>query len=167
MKKMLKILIIFILILLTALTTGIYAQRGYRSQVWPVEKERQIPEVRGLTEEQQEQIKNLRTDYLKDIQPLKNELKINKAKLDALLTEDNPDMNEINKLIDDNGKIQTELRKKQVSHQMEIRNLLSDEQKVIFDRWDHRDNIRPYRHPRKPYGNVRTSRPYRQYRYFR
>lgn len=167
MKKILKTITVLILILSTGITTSIYAQRGFRSQVRPGERERQLYRIPDLTEEQQEQINNIRTNYLKDIQPLKNEMKINEARLDALITEDKPDMNKINKLIDDNGKIQTELRKKQVAHQLQIRNLLTEEQKVIFDSRPHGDITRPSRYANRPYGNVGTPHPYRQYRHFR
>jgi len=160
MKKSIKILTVTILVLLSGISTRIFAQQGYWRQPGPAERERQIPGLLDLTEEQQEQITDLRTAYLKDIQPLKNELNINKAKLDALLTEDNPQVNEINNLIENNGKIQIEIRKKQVAHQLEIRKLLDDEQKVIFD-------SRPHRYLNRPYRNMRLTHSYHHYRHFR
>jgi len=168
MKKIYKILTVFILVFMTGITTNFYAQQGYgRDQIRLGERDRETLGIPGLTEEQKEQIKNLHTAYLKDSQPLINELKINRANLDTLLTEDHPDVNEINKLIDENGKLMNELRKKQVAQNLGIRNLLTDKQKVFFDNMTLRDDIRPYRYNNKPYRY--NNRPYRDdnrpYRY--
>ncbi len=131
MKRM---YILFISILLLGWMGNTFAQpadpsrfRGERSM-----RERPLG-IPDLTEDQMEQIKDLNTAHLKDIQSLENDLKINKSKLDALMTEDNPDMNEINSLIEKNGDLLTEIQKKNVAHKLEIRSLLTDEQKVYFD----------------------------------
>jgi len=170
---MYKILTVLILVSLTGITSISYAQQGYRSQAGPAERGRLLPGIPDLTEEQKEQIKNLQTAYLKDIQELKNEMKINKAKLDALLTEDQPNMNEINMLLEDNGKMLTELRKKQIAHKMEIRDLLTEEQKIIFDNRTLRNDIRPYRYnyrsfryDNRPYRDARIARRNHPYRHW-
>jgi Spy/CpxP family protein refolding chaperone len=99
----------------------------------PPEGNRMLMGIPDLTEGQLDQIKDLHTAHLKDIKPLKNDVKINHAILDALQTEDDPDLNRINELIEENGKLLTEIRKKQVAHKLEIRNLLTDDQKIFFD----------------------------------
>jgi len=160
MKNLYKFLTVILLVQFTGITATLFAQPGYRNYMKPGENYSMLTGIPDLTEEHKEQIRNLHTAYLKNIQPLKNDMKINKAKLDALLTEDQPDMNEIYKLIDDNGKIRTELHKKQVAHRLEIRNLLTDEQKIFFDSRPHRDAVRPQR-------DGRAALPYHQYRHFR
>ncbi len=171
MNKIYIILTVIVLVFMTGITTNFYAQQGYgygRDQIRQEERDREILGIPGLTREQKEQIKNLHAAYLKDIQPLKNELEINMENLDTLLTEDQPDLNEINKLIDENGSIMTELRKKQVAQNLEIRNLLTDKQKVFFDNTTlrddfrlYRDDIRPYRYNNRPYRY--NNRPYNRY----
>ena len=89
--------------------------------------------IPDLTEEQMDQIKDLQIAHLKETRTLKNDIKINNATLEAMQTEDNPDMDKMIELIERNGKLLTELRKKQLAHEMEIRNLLTDDQKVFFD----------------------------------
>jgi Spy/CpxP family protein refolding chaperone len=162
MDKIYKILTVIVLFFMTGITTNFYAQQGFgRDQIRQGERDREILEIPGLTGEQKEQIKNLHTDYLRDIQPFKNELNINRANLDALVTEDNPDMNEIKNLIYENGKLMTELRKKQVAHKLEIRDLLTEEQKVFFDNRTLRNDIRPYRYNFRSYRD--DNRPYRYF----
>ena len=89
--------------------------------------------IPDLTEEQQEQIKELRTAHLKEVQSLRSEMMINKAKMNALMIEDDPDLDQINKLIEETGAIQIEMRKNAAAHKLEVLELLTDEQKVVMD----------------------------------
>jgi Spy/CpxP family protein refolding chaperone len=89
--------------------------------------------IPGLSEEQQEQIKALKTEHMKAMQPLRNQLGEKKARLRTLTTADKVNMAEINKVIDDIGKMQTQLMKLKEQHRQEIRKLLNDEQRVMFD----------------------------------
>jgi len=156
MKREKVILIAAVILLLTA--GNMFAQRGPAQWQDPPQGSRMLMGIPDLTEEQLDQIKDLQITHLKDIRPMKNDIKINNAILEALQTEDEPDMGKINELIEENGKLFTEIRKKQVSHKMEIRNLLTDDQKVFFDNKMHRmrktfrneyrgDGMRPFRGP--------------------
>lgn len=89
--------------------------------------------IPDLTDEQIEQIKDIQIAHLKDIQPIQNDLKINRATLNALLTEYEPDTTEINKLIERNSQLSAEIQKKNVAYKFRVRNLLTDDQKVYFD----------------------------------
>ena len=104
--------------------------------------------IPDLTDEQKEQIKELRVAHLQDVQPLHNELNINRAKLDALMTETSPDLNEINALIEANGQIRTDLQKKAAAHRLEIKDLLTDEQKLFLDTHRGRGRMNPQAHRR-------------------
>ena len=53
-----------------------------------------------LTEGQQAEIKEIHLARLKEIQPRKDELNINKAKINALVNKDNPDIKEIVSLVE-------------------------------------------------------------------
>jgi Spy/CpxP family protein refolding chaperone len=131
MKKITAILILGVMVSIT--TGNAFSQQEKEQWRPPMERNRLLMGIPDLTEEQQDEIRDLRTVHLKEITPLRNEVKINNAMLQSLQTEDDPDMNEINGLIEKNGKLLTEIRKKQVAHKMEIRSLLTDEQKVFFD----------------------------------
>ncbi len=89
--------------------------------------------IPGLSEEQQEQIKALRTEHMKMVQPLHNQLGEKKARLRTLTTVDKVNMAEINRVIDDIGKLQTQLMKLKEQHRQGIRKMLNDEQRVMFD----------------------------------
>ncbi len=86
-----------------------------------------------LSEEQQSEIKELKISFVKELTPLKNELKIKKAELQAASVGDNIDKKAFYKIIDEVNSIKTQMAKKQFDHQMQVRNLLNDEQKVMFD----------------------------------
>jgi Spy/CpxP family protein refolding chaperone len=88
--------------------------------------------IPGLSEEQQGQIKALKTEHMKAVQPLHNQLGEKKARLRTLTTADKVNMAEVNKVIDDIGKMQTQLMKLKEKHRQEIRKLLNDEQRFMF-----------------------------------
>jgi Spy/CpxP family protein refolding chaperone len=91
------------------------------------------PALLDLTEEQKDQIKEIRMAHLKDVQPLKDEVKINRAKIDALLHQDDPDMDQIVSLVEENGKLLVQIQVKSIEQKISVRSLLTDEQKAIFD----------------------------------
>ena len=87
----------------------------------------------NLTDAQKEQIEKLRTEHMKNVLPLRNELGELRAELRTLSTVDKVNMTDINKKIDEMGKVQTELMKERAAHRQQIRSLLTDEQRVKFD----------------------------------
>ncbi|KPK62775.1 hypothetical protein AMJ83_09845 [candidate division WOR_3 bacterium SM23_42] len=104
----------------------------------PERGERQHPREHGmmipdLTEAQKEQMKELRVEHMKALQPLRNQMGEKKARLRTLSTSDKVNMTEINRVIDDIGKMQTQMMKLRAQHRQDVRKLLTDEQRVIFD----------------------------------
>lgn len=89
--------------------------------------------IPGLTEDQKAKIKDLRIAFMKEIQPIHNQMGELKAKQKSLTSVDKPDMKAINSNIDEITKLQNQLMKATVNHRMQVRNLLTDEQKLIFD----------------------------------
>lgn len=87
----------------------------------------------NLTEEQKDQIKQIRQAHLKDVQSFKDEVKINRAKVNALLHKDDPDMKQIVNLVEANGKLLTQIQIKSIEQKIAVRSLLTDEQKTIYD----------------------------------
>jgi Spy/CpxP family protein refolding chaperone len=87
----------------------------------------------NLTEDQQKQITALRITHQKEMVQLQNDMAIKRAELQKYKTAEKPDMAQINSTIDAIGKLNTEMQKKMVVHQLAVRNLLTEEQKLAFD----------------------------------
>jgi Spy/CpxP family protein refolding chaperone len=92
----------------------------------------------NLTDEQQEQMRSMKIKTQKDLLPIKNQLGENKAKMRTLSTVDNVDLKAINKLIDESSKLEASMTKLQMANHQEVRKLLTDEQRVMFDSRDFR-----------------------------
>lgn len=86
-----------------------------------------------LTEEQQEAMKTLRTENYKAINPLKNKMVELKARERTLLSEETVDMKAVNKLIDEQTELSNKMRKIQVAHKVEVKEILTDEQIMKLD----------------------------------
>ena len=89
--------------------------------------------IPDMTEQQKEQMEELRTEHLKVMLPLKNQLTEKHARLNTLSTVENVDMKKINKTIDEIGEIKTKMMKEHASHRQEIRKLLTEDQRLVFD----------------------------------
>ncbi len=89
--------------------------------------------IPDLTDAQQTQLKEMRTAHMKEMMPLKNELKEREAHLQTLQTADKPNMNEIYAEIDKIGALKTNLAKKHADFRQEVRKILTDDQRVYFD----------------------------------
>ncbi|MCK4663623.1 MAG: Spy/CpxP family protein refolding chaperone [Bacteroidales bacterium] len=89
--------------------------------------------IPDLTDEQTEQIENVRIENMKKTLPLKSQLEEKRAKYKTLMVAEKADMNEINKIIDEMGEIKTQKMKQRTSHKQEIRKILTDDQRVYFD----------------------------------
>ena len=90
-----------------------------------------------LTPEQKKSIFDLRSNMMKSSLPVKNLIGEKKAHLKTLSTIDNPDMNAINSTIDEIASLKAQIMKMHVANRLEIRTLLTDKQRVIFDSKGH------------------------------
>jgi len=93
--------------------------------------------IPGLTEDQQKQIDELRTDHLKKMTSFRNQIRENRAHYQTLMSEENVDMNAVNKNIDAYTSLRNSMMKESAAHRQSVRNLLTDEQKVYFDNMRH------------------------------
>ncbi len=91
---------------------------------------RHIP---NLTDEQKQKIEELHKAFLKEMQPLRNQLRSERFALMSLKTANNPDQKAINAKIDALAKLRAEIEKKQVAHRLQIRSLLTDEQRAAME----------------------------------
>ena len=89
--------------------------------------------IPNLTDEQQQKINDLRVKHIKDVTPLKNELGEKRARMRTLQSAEKPDLNAINKLIDEMAAVRAQIQKKAAAHKVEVASLLTDAQKVCFN----------------------------------
>lgn len=115
------------------LAGGIYAQQGPRGINNTQKGFNQCQNIPDLTDAQKEKINNLRTAHLKEMLTFKNQLNEKRAHLKTISTGDNVDENKVYAAIDEIGKLKTEIQKKRFKHRQDVRNVLTDEQKVYFD----------------------------------
>jgi Spy/CpxP family protein refolding chaperone len=126
----LLVAIIFILVL----SLSVMAQPNQRRQIPHQSMRAQSPlKFLDLSEEQKDQIKEIHLAHMKDVQANRDEVKINRVKINAQLHNDDPDMKEIVKLVEANGKLLTQIQVKSIQEKINVRLLLTDEQKIIFD----------------------------------
>lgn len=96
----------------------------------PLIGDQRIP---GLTDEQKTKMKDLRVAHIKEVTPIKNLIEEKEARLKTLTSAEKTDMAEINKTIDEISKLKADMMKARVNHQMKVKALLTDEQKVFFN----------------------------------
>lgn len=86
-----------------------------------------------LTDAQKSQLERLHLDMKKETSVLRAELGVKKAELKALTLRDNPDTQAIGRKTDEIMGIKKELMQKRVNHIIEVRKVLTPEQRVSFD----------------------------------
>jgi len=86
-----------------------------------------------FTDVQKAKMKELKLNYIKEVTSIKNELKIQVATLNAASIGDDVNIRKVNSLIEEIGALKIDISKKQFAHKQSIRNLLSDDQKILFD----------------------------------
>ncbi|MEP0367083.1 MAG: periplasmic heavy metal sensor [Cyclobacteriaceae bacterium] len=92
-----------------------------------------IAERLELTPEQMAKFEDMRVAHYKEVQPVQNQLKEKRASLRSLVTADKLDQKKIDQRINEIGNLETALLKAKTNHQIAIRAMLTDKQKMIFD----------------------------------
>ncbi|MFZ4401652.1 MAG: Spy/CpxP family protein refolding chaperone [Bacteroidales bacterium] len=92
-----------------------------------------LPGIPNLTKEQSENIHKLQINVAQAKFPLENSVREKEARLHTISTVKVPDMQAIEKQIDDISLVKVQLAKLQAAHDQEIRKVLDDEQRLIFD----------------------------------
>lgn len=133
--KRISYLVLFLAALVMSAGTVSGQERQQRRQHKHDGESRSEMRFKGLdlSDEQKEEINDLRIGHMKEVQAIRNELGEKRARLRTLTTGDNQDLNSINALIDEMGELRTEMQKMNVKHRLDVREVLTDEQKVIFD----------------------------------
>jgi len=89
--------------------------------------------IPGITADQQKQIQDLRLKQQKENLQISNELYEKRAQLRTLQQVDKPNMKSVNSKIDEISALQNKKLKLMAEHRNNVRNLLTDEQRVQFD----------------------------------
>jgi hypothetical protein len=115
----------------------------------------------NLTKEQMEKIDRLELELEKELSPLVAKLRSNYVVLDELEAQRNPDPTRINDVWDVIYRLKDDIRDKEILHEKNIRDLLTEDQKVVFDSY--------YAYDTNPYGRGGIGRGYlgRGFRGFR
>lgn len=132
MKINIKRLTIILAALLIVSGMDAFAQRGRRM----ISRDYQgvvCPYIPDLTEEQQSRITELRTAHLKEMQEFRNKIDENRVQYRSLVTGDPANRSAINEKIDEFTVLKNQMMKKQANHRQEVRNILTEEQRVYFD----------------------------------
>ena len=140
-----------LLTLLLFVTTSAFAQQGERperrmrdgekphmEQREPGERFEQMAKRLELTADQKAKIEALQVPHLKQMISFKNQLGEKHAQKKTMMSADKPDQGKINNLIDEISKIEASAEKETVNHQLAVRGLLTDKQKVKFDAMQHK-----------------------------
>lgn len=98
----------------------LFAQRYYRNGP-------------DLTQEQMEKMDKLELELEKELSSLFSKLRNNYMKLDELELQRNPDYTKTSKIWEEIYKLEEEIEKKEISHEANIRGLLTKDQRTEFD----------------------------------
>ncbi|MFC2096315.1 Spy/CpxP family protein refolding chaperone [Bacteroidota bacterium] len=120
-------------LMITGANTNAQQGKNYSDQGRGLNRDHVCERIPDLTEEQQTKIKDLRLDQMKKMTDFRNQMNELQAKKQTLMTSDNSDMKEINSVIDQMTNVHNKMMKTSAQHHQDVRNLLTDEQKVIFD----------------------------------
>lgn len=118
------------------------AQRGDNNRprgdrFYQQDRQEMIAERLELTDEQQAELEDLRMAHLKSTSTIKSELKIKNAELDAAISADQIDQKKVDNLVEAINSLQGNLFTENVNHRMEVRAMLDDKQRLVFDQMRH------------------------------
>ncbi|MDA3819817.1 MAG: Spy/CpxP family protein refolding chaperone [Candidatus Delongbacteria bacterium] len=102
--------------------------------------------IPDLTEDQEEQIDEIKADYFSAIKDLKADMDIKTAEKRKLMIADEPDKSAINAKIDEISTIHSQMAKIRVEKHLAIRDVLTEEQKNAFDVKMHKGHKRGNMH---------------------
>ena len=165
MKKI--VLVAIAIVAAASLTVVAQSRRGERStdERQAVRSERFVRPTDNLDEKQREEINKIRTEQLKERTRTNSLLREKRARLEELQTADKPDMNEINKVIDEITALQAQQMKSQAVGRQQTRSLLTNEQRTYYDRpVARRESMQSDRRVRPESERLREERPERQRR---
>ena len=132
MKQISKISALIVVMLAIAFSSTAQQKQGSPQQKKQMKFENRdmLPD---LTDAQKDQMKAIRIKGMKATQTLKNQLMEKRAHLNTLSSADKADMKAINKQIDEIATLQASMQKVRAANKQEVRSILTDDQRVMFD----------------------------------
>lgn len=134
MKKHILTLSIVTLLLSVAIAQPNPNMRDGKGPQQKGDKLDRIAQKLELTDAQKDQFEIKMIALHQEVQPLQNQLREKRAGLKTLVTASTIDNKKVNKTIEEIGALETSLLKSKINHQIAIRSLLNDKQKMIFDK---------------------------------
>jgi Spy/CpxP family protein refolding chaperone len=89
--------------------------------------------MEGLTEDQKAALRKLHVARMEKSIQHRSQMEVLQARKRSAMIMKDTNINEVNKIIDEMGALSTAWMKEAVAHREEIRKLLTDEQRVLFD----------------------------------
>lgn len=86
-----------------------------------------------LDENQESQAKTFFTEMQKTVNPLRMEIKEKELELEKLMITDNVKEKTVYAKVDEIGQLKSEVQKARTKSKIQLRSILTDEQKVLFD----------------------------------
>ena len=96
----------------------------------------------GLSDDQKQQMIDLRIDHLKQVQPLKNQLRELQVTQKGIISSQKPDMKSLMSNVEKISDIKKEMMKNGVDHRLAVRNILTEDQRVLWDARSSRKGVR-------------------------
>lgn len=136
MKNLLRISAMLVLAVLVSFSTFAQQRKGPAEQgkQMKFEKQSMLPD---LTDDQNDKMEAIHLKTMKSVQPLKNSMMEKKAHLHTLTTAENASLKAINKQIDEISSIQASIQKLRAASHQEVRSILTEDQRIIFDSRSH------------------------------
>jgi Spy/CpxP family protein refolding chaperone len=91
----------------------------------------EIPEELRISDEQRDQMRNLRTRHQKEMIPIRADLRVLRVELRELVS-NGANLSALNSKIDQIGKLRTEIEKKSMAQRLAMRDVFTDEQREAF-----------------------------------
>jgi Spy/CpxP family protein refolding chaperone len=144
-----------LIVLFSGLLTTTLAQPGERrremerariEQRQEQDPQQQMAEKLKLTEAQQQQMEEIRLKHHAQMQKIKVELDVKEAELFAATTRD--DQKTALKMVDEVSALHKQKLKAQTLHQLEVRSMLDEKQKLLFDEFRYQKKERKKRQHR-------------------
>lgn len=128
---------------------GIAWQQGNRMNADRIRADFRGNAIPNLTEEQRGQIKALKTDERKELLAVNNRIREQNARLRTLTTANKYDTKAVDKAVDELSKLEKTKLSTSLKYKQQIRELLTDEQRLAFDTRSQRMTSRKYPHKMK------------------
>jgi Spy/CpxP family protein refolding chaperone len=91
-----------------------------------------------LTDKQKEQVQEIHLNGQQAMLPIRNQLREEMARLRTLTTSENYDQDAVQKTIQTIADLRADMMLEQVSHHQEVRSVLTEEQRIKFDTFQHK-----------------------------